>query len=298
MNMMVEKFLKYIRYELNHSVHTVLSYSTDLTQFLDFLKVSEEEFSPATVTPEDVRAWVYELTNRKMAVASVRRKVQSLRTFYRWLQRASLVEVNPTEDIPMVKLPSRLPVFVREKSMDKLLDSYYDASDFEAVRNRLIIEMLYETGMRRAELIDLKDTNVDVDSGEMKVLGKRNKERIIPFGNNLAEQIKAYRQMRSKVGPEVENFFITEKGRPLYPSLIYKVVTVSLSTVTSSKRSPHVLRHTFASAMLNNGAELNSVKELLGHESLAATQVYTHITYRELKQNYKHAHPRALKKGG
>lgn len=296
--MLVEKFLKYIRYELNHSVHTVLSYSTDLYQFLDFLKVSEEEFSPSAVTSEDVRAWVYELSNRKMAVSSVRRKVQSLRTFYRWLQRVSLTDVNPTEDIPMVKLPSRLLVFVREKSMDELLDADFDTCDFEAVRNRLIVEMLYETGMRRAEMIDLRDVNVNVDSGELKVLGKRDKERIIPFGDSLANQIRVYRQLRSKVGPEVDNFFVTEKGRPLYPSLIYKVVTVSLSTVTSSKRSPHVLRHTFASAMLNNGAELNSVKELLGHESLAATQVYTHITYRELKQNYKHAHPRALKKGG
>lgn len=296
--MLVEKFLKYMRYELNHSVHTVLSYTTDLRQFLDFLKVSEEAFSPSLVTPSDIRSWVYEMSSNKLAVATIRRKLQSVRTFYRWMQRESLTDVNPTDDIPVPKSPSRLPVFIREKSMDQVLDAEYDVNDFESVRNHLILEMLYETGMRRAELIGLKDINIDVKAGEMKVLGKRNKERIIPFGENLAEQISAYRKIRREVGPEVDNFFITEKGKPLYPSLIYKVVTIALSQVTNSKRSPHVLRHTFASAMLNNGAELNSVKELLGHESLAATQIYTHITYRELKQNYKHAHPRALKKGG
>lgn len=296
MNMNDEKYIRYLRYELNYSVHTVLSYSKDLSQFAQFLGV--ETLEPNRVTVGDVRAWVYNLSKDGMAVRTVRRKVQSLRAYFRYLQKEGVVDANPVDDIPMAKVPHPLPVFVREKSMDDVLDADYDHADFADVRNRLIVEMLYETGIRRAELITLEDVNVDSRAGELKVLGKRNKERIVPFGERLSRLIETYRALRKEVGPETDRFFVTEKGRPVYPTLVYNVVTEALSSVTASKRSPHVLRHTFASAMLNHGAGINSVKELLGHESLAATQVYTHITYRELKQNYKHAHPRALKQGG
>ena len=296
MNMNDEKYIRYLRYELNYSVHTVLSYSKDLSQFAQFLGV--ESLEPKRVAVGDVRAWIFSLSKAGMAVRTVRRKVQSLRAYFRYLQKEGVVDANPVDDIPMAKVPHPLPVFVREKSMDEVLDEDYDHDDFVAVRNRLIVEMLYEAGIRRAELITLEDVNVDSRAGELKVLGKRNKERIVPFGPRLGALVEVYRALRKRLSPESDRFFVTEKGRAVYPTLVYNVVTGALSSVTESKRSPHVLRHSFASAMLNHGAGINSVKELLGHESLAATQVYTHITYRELKQNYKHAHPRALKKGG
>ena len=297
--MQIDSFLKYIRYELNYSVHTVLSYSNDLSQFAEFITAGKTEFMPESVTSSDVRSWVYKLSQDKLAVRSIRRKVQSLRAFYHYLLKMGEIGSNPVEDIPLAKIPAELPVFVRPKSMDKILDSEFDKNDFESVRNRLIVAMLYETGVRRAELIGLQNSNIDVRGYELKVHGKRNKDRVIPFGEELKELIELYRPLRDEiVGEGGDTFFVTKNGIPLYPSLVYNVVTGTLSEVTSAKRSPHVLRHSFASAMLNNGAELNSVKELLGHESLAATQIYTHITYSELKQNYKHAHPRALKKGG
>ena len=297
--MQIDSFLKYIRYELNYSVHTVLSYSKDLSQFVEFLSADKETFDAASVTVADVRAWVYSLNSSGFSVRSVRRKVQSLRAFYKFLLKRGVVADSPVVDIPMAKLPQVLPVFVREKGMDQVLDSPFDETDFTEVRNRLMVAMFYETGIRRAELISLKNSDVNTDSGELKVHGKRNKDRIVPFGKELAGLIGLYRKLRSEVAEgSTEELFVTAAGRRVYPSLVYNVVTGVLSEVTQAKRSPHVLRHSFASAMLNNGAELNSVKELLGHGSLAATQVYTHITYSELKNNYKHAHPRALKKGG
>ena len=297
--MQIDSFLKYIRYELNYSVHTVLSYSKDLSQFVEFLSADKETFDAASVTVSDVRAWVYSLNSSGFSVRSVRRKVQSLRAFYKFLLKRGVVADSPVVDIPMAKLPQVLPVFVREKGMDQVLDSPFDETDFTEVRNRLMVAMFYETGIRRAELISLKNSDVNTDSGELKVHGKRNKDRIVPFGKELGGLIELYRKLRSEVAEgSTDELFVTAAGRRVYPSLVYNVVTGVLSEVTQAKRSPHVLRHSFASAMLNNGAELNSVKELLGHGSLAATQVYTHITYSELKNNYKHAHPRALKKEG
>lgn len=296
--MQVENFLKYLRYELNYSVHTVLSYSNDLKQFAEFLSPDSCDFDEAMVDVADVRSWVLSLSKSGMAVRTVRRKVQALRAYYKFLQKRGIVERTPVDDIPMAKIPAVLPVFVREKKMDTVLDSEFDHGSFESVRNRLIVEMLYETGIRRAELISLKNVDVDTQTCELKVHGKRNKDRIVPFGDELRDMIILYRRLRNEVGAEMPEFFITEKGKKVYPTLVYKVVTGTLSAVTQAKRSPHILRHSFASAMLNNGADINNVKELLGHESLAATQIYTHVTYRELKQNYEHAHPRALKKGG
>lgn len=294
--MQIEDFLKYIRYELNYSAHTVLSYSEDLRQFAQFLQ-PDGEFDPALVRADDVRLWVASLRKGGYAVRSVRRKVQSLRAFYRFLLKHGVVADSPVSDIPLAKLPRQLPVFVREKNMDELLDADFDHADFTAVRDRLMLAMFYETGIRRAELISLKDADVDDVRCELKVHGKRNKDRIVPFGGELKTLIGQYRPLRAKVA-SAATFFVTAKGAPLYPQLVYRTVKAELAGVPVERKSPHVLRHSFASAMLNNGAELNGVKELLGHESLAATQVYTHVTYNELKQNYNHAHPRALKKGG
>lgn len=296
----IESFLYYMRYELNYSVHTVLSYKKDLEQFAAFAADGDSEFAAAGVGTADVRAWVYDLSQRRgLAVRTVRRKMQALRAFYKFLLKRGEVAQNPVDDIPMAKLPKRLPEFVGEKKMDEILDGGFSHTDFEQVRNRLIVAMLYETGMRRAELVGLTDADIDTRRCELKVHGKRNKDRIVPFCEELRSLIELYRPLRAKLSASGNDaFFLTAKGAPVYDKLVYNVVSQTLSAVTSGRRSPHTLRHSYASVMLNHGAGINSVKELLGHESLAATQVYTHITYSELKRNYKHAHPRALKKGG
>lgn len=295
----IESFLYYIRYELNYSACTVLSYKDDLLQFADFLE-ARDEYDFGRVQTSDIRRWVYDLTaRRQLAQRSVRRKVQTLRAFFKFLCKRGLAKQNPAEDIPLAKLPKALPEFVGVKKMDAVLDEEYDHGDFRAVRDHLIVAMLYETGMRRSELLGLTDADIDNERCELKVHGKRNKDRRIPFCKELQRLIGEYRELRLEYADDVNGaFFVTEKGQPVYAKLVYNVVSHMLAAVTEGKRSPHTLRHSYASAMLNNGAGLNSVKELLGHESLAATQVYTHITYSELKNNYKHAHPRALKKGG
>lgn len=297
-----EAFLKYIRYELNLSACTVLSYKNDLRQLSNYLTGDgKEEFDAASVTSGDIRAWIAYLSRKGLSSRSIRRKIQAVRAFYKYLILTGEVTENPAADVELAKIRKPLPVFVREENINELIDEEIDTGDFEEVRDKLMIMMLYETGIRRAELIGLKDKDVDDAKGELKVLGKRNKERIVPFGHELAGWISKYRQVRAnQVGTALtESFFVRETGEPLYPMLVHRIVHRELTQAGgSSRQSPHVLRHTFASAMLNGGADLNSVKELLGHESLAATQVYTHITFRELKSNYEHAHPRALKKGG
>ncbi len=300
--MLIEDFLKYIRYELNLSTCTVLSYSNDLNQLVSFLVGGDAEtFDPSSVTQSDVREWMARLSAQGDSGRTVRRKIQAVRAFYKYLMRRGAVAENPAKDVELAKLRPLLPKFVRDENINEFLDRDVDESDFTAVRNHLIVLMLYFTGMRRAELIGLQDAWVDVEAQELKALGKRNKERIVPFGGELAEWIVRYRQLRAAttgIG-DTGTFFVRQNGEPLYPMLVERVVKRALEEAGgSAKQSPHVLRHTFASAMLNGGANINSVKELLGHESLAATQVYTHITFRELKSNYQLAHPRALKKGG
>ena len=191
-----------------------------------------------------------------------------------------------------------LPQYVRPDAMDEVLSEELDGENFEEVRDSLIVEMLYDTGIRRSELVGLKDSDVSTARGELKVLGKRNKERIVPFAPVLAEKIELYRRLRNREVGDSDVFFVRCNGEPLYPGLVYRVVKNALASTGLEKRSPHVLRHSFASAMLNDGAEINSVKELLGHQNLSATQIYTHITISELKHNYQQAHPRATKKGG
>ena len=296
---LVEDFLRYIRYELNLSACTVSAYEQDLKQLQQFLSPDENEFDPLSVTSGDLRAWIVNLDAHGIKARSIRRKEQAVRSFFQFLLKRGLVKSNPAAELELAKFKKPLPSYVRIDNMNALLDGDIDETDFKLVRDRLIIMMLYETGIRRAELIGLKDADVDVPKRELKVLGKRNKERVVPFGDELADAITAYRRLRSAtIGLDrTERFFVRENGDELYASLVYRTVHSLLATVGGGRKlSPHVLRHTFASAMLNNGAELNSVKEILGHESLAATQVYTHITFSELKTNYKHAHPRALKK--
>lgn len=284
---------------MNLSAYTVLSYKNDLNQFKAFLVGDDENFDPLSVTRNDIRTWMACLAGDKKTVVTMKRKLQSLRAFYKYLQQQEFIKYNPASDVEFAKVPKRLPECVRVDNVDALLAESIDENDFEQVRDRLILLMLYTTGIRRSELIGLRD--VDVLNNELKVHGKRNKDRIVPFGEELHAEIEKYKALRTKeVGQyDCESFFVRKNGDSLYPTLVYRLVHDRLSGAGGCGRySPHVLRHTFASSMLNNGAQLNSVKELLGHESLAATQVYTHITYSELKSNYEHAHPRAIKKGG
>lgn len=295
----IDNFLQYIRLEMNLSPHTVAAYKVDLEQWEQFLTRGKEALDVKSVTPSDIRAWMLNLSNMGDGARTMRRKVQAVRSFYKWLMRQGVVNDSPAASVELARIPKRLPQLVRTQSMDELLDQEIDESDFEQVRNRLIVMMLYETGMRRAELLSLLDRNVDTSKGELKVHGKRDKDRIIPFGTELAQAIDGYRILRDEQTKGCEHFFVRKDGKPLYPMLVYRIVNSALQAVgVTSKRSPHVLRHSFATAMLGDGASLNSVKELLGHESLATTQIYTHVTFSELKNNYKLAHPRALNKGG
>lgn len=295
----IDNYLQFIRLEKNLSPHTVVAYRCDLEQWEQFLTGGKEALDVKSVTTGDIRAWMLHLNKQGDSARTMRRKVQAVRSFYKWLMKQGMASDSPAAAVELARIPKRLPQLVRTSSMDDLLDQEIDETDFVQVRNRLIVMMLYETGMRRAELLDLLDRNVDTANGELKVHGKRDKDRIIPFGTELAQAIDSYRLLRDELVRGCEHFFVKEDGNPLYPMLVYRIVRRALQEVgVTSKRSPHVLRHSFATAMLNDGAAINSVKELLGHESLATTQIYTHVTFSELKNNYKLAHPRALNKGG
>lgn len=299
MNATVDRFLQYLRHERNLSVRTVDRYRRDLDQWAAFATGGGEELDLTSVTANDIRSWLMNRAARGEKPATLRVHLQAIRALYRYLMRKGVVDTNPAMTVELAKLAKPLPSFVRETTVNEVLDADIDECDFTQVRDRLIVMLFYETGIRLSELIGLQDTAVDTDKRELKVRGKRDKDRIVPFGNELATALGNYRTLRADVMPECGNLLVTAKGRPLYPSLVYHVVHNALAGAGGTgKLSPHVLRHTFASVMLNSGAELNSVKELLGHESLAATQVYTHVTLSELKHNYELAHPRALKKGG
>ncbi len=297
---LIDNYLTHLRHELNYSVHTVAAYRRDLRQFADFLAGSaDREADLGSVDATMVRTWLAQRSDCGDCPRTLRRKVQAVRGLFKYLMRCGITDDNPAADLELARLPKRLPTFVRPAAMDTLLNEPVDCDDPTAVRNHLIVMMLYETGMRRAELIALLDNAVDTDKGEMRVHGKRDKDRIIPFGTELAKWIMNYRALRDGAGLHGNTFFTRAHGQPLYPSLVYGVVHNALSGIAGvPKSSPHVLRHSFATAMLGDGAALDSVKELLGHESIATTQVYTHVTLSDLKNNYKHAHPRAIKKGG
>lgn len=299
--MLFDSFLTYIRCELNYSAHTVLSYRNDLEQWRDYATGGNpEKFRADDVTVNDLRLWVAKLSNDGNSPRTIRRKIQSLRAFYRYMMKCHGLKDNPAAELTPVRTDKPLPVYIRPTETAAILSETWDDTDFIETRDRLIILMFYTTGIRASELRSLLDINVDTTRGELKVLGKRNKERIIPFGNELSEMITLYRHLRDEaIDSPAPQFFLRPTGEPLYGNLIYQIVHRTLAgKVHSGRQSPHVLRHSFATDMLNNGADIKAVQQLLGHSSLASTQVYTHITYRELKLNYQHAHPRALKKGG
>lgn len=287
--------MNYLKLERNYSDKTILSYGKDLEQFEKFLKKLDEKIKLETVDADLIRSWVINLMDEKMAASSVNRKLSSLRSFYRYLLRKGLVQVDPVQKVTGPKKKKPLPTFVKEEDMNKLLDEVSFGDDFEGVRDKLILEVFYVTGVRRSELVALNDADIDYSASTIKVTGKRNKQRLIPFGERLKGMLSTYQQLRDEMIPQrSEAFFVQKNGERVTAGLVYNMVKRDLSkVVTLKKRSPHVLRHSFATNMLNNRASLGAVKELLGHERLTTTEIYTHTTFEELKKEYEHAHPRA-----
>lgn len=299
-----------MRCELNLSAHTVVSYSVDLRQFAEFLaQAPQHTFRDGEIPPETdglivsatasvIRQWLAKMALRNVSTRSIRRKLTAVSSLYEFLLRQGSVTSNPTRDIDMARAAKHLPVTTKKQELNQFFESLdFNIDDFGSIRNQLIILMFYTTGMRRSELISLKDSNIDFDRSELKVVGKRNKERIIPFGPELSAYIRKYLDLRSAtiVGAP-EAFFVRRSGEALYPMLVERIVKQELKgNIHAQRLSPHVLRHSFASDLLNSGADLPAVQQLLGHESLSTTQIYTHITYQELKKNYQQAHPRGGK---
>ena len=292
---LTDSFLDYLQYERNYSEETIKSYREDLRQFEEFARGEIGDSAPSEVKAELVREWIVSLMDRGYTSTSINRKLSSLRSFYKFLLRKGEVAVNPLQKITGPKNKKPLPAFLRESDMDRLLDEVDFGEGFKGCRDHMIIEMFYATGMRLSELIGLDDKDVDFSASLLKVTGKRNKQRLIPFGDELKETMLEYVDIRNEmISGRSDAFFVRENGERLYKNLVYNLVKRNLSkVVTLKKRSPHVLRHTFATTMLNNDAELGAVKELLGHSSLATTEIYTHTTFEELKKVYKQAHPRA-----
>jgi len=293
---LVEKYIDYLRYEKNYSSHTEISYYTDLIQFNDFIKTNYPDIKELTsVDGDNVRAWIIHLMDQKMSARSVNRKLSSLKSFYRYLQKTGYISISPLKKISGPKAKKGIPSFVNYNDMEKVLDMETMNDNFSAYRNKVILELFYVTGMRRAEVIGLKDVDVDLYSENIKVTGKRNKQRIIPISKNTVNLIRSYMEVRDqKFGNQTGTFFVKEDGSEMYPMLVHRIVSSQLKWIpTLSKVSPHVLRHSFATGMLNNGADINAVKELLGHSSLASTEIYTHTSFEELKKIYSKAHPRA-----
>ncbi len=296
MELWTDSFLEYLGAERNYSSATIESYAKDLSMFQEFLEEQNPDSSWTAVEAGDVREWViYLLDKRKMEASSVNRRLSALRSFYKYLRRVGLVSINPMEKVVAPKKKRPLPYFVKESEMDRLLELTAEDRSFKGVRDRLILMMFYETGIRRAELLGMTDASVDLIAKQIKVTGKRNKQRIVPFGKELESEINAYRTAREEtLGRQAfPTLFVTDEGTPMNETQVSKIVKENLSKVTTiKKRSPHVLRHSFATAMLNNHADLTSIQKLLGHESVATTEIYTHVSFEELKSEYKNAHPR------
>ena len=291
------RFLDYIAYEKRYSPLTLVSYRTDLEQFRDFLKYNYETEDLTAASYQMIRSWIVQMLESGQVSRTVNRKISTLRSYYKFLLKENLVSENPMTRVIVPKTSKRLPVFVENENMEKLFDTINFGETFEGERDRMILELFYASGMRLSELINLKEGDLDLGLGSMRITGKRNKMRIVPLTSNTSKLLSDYIEIKQKHFNNHNNsdyLFVTNKGSKLYPKMVYRTVRKYLSIVTTiSKKSPHVLRHTFATHMLNNGADLNAIKEILGHASLSATQVYTHNTVEKLKQVYQKAHPRA-----
>ena len=289
-----ESFIDYLKYEKRNSSHTVTAYRKDLDQFVSFCTEMVGEFDIKRVDAKLVRSWIVLLMEQEYTPRSVSRKISTIKAFYRFLMKNEVVDNNPATNVPVPKIRKKLPNFVEENNLHHLLDDGYFTDNFKGIRDKLIITLLYGTGIRLAELLNLKDRDIDTKGYLIKVLGKRKKERIIPYPRSINPLLQQYLEIRNReIGNSQEALLVTDKGKPVYEKLIYRVVNKYLELVTSlEKKSPHVLRHSYATHLLNKGADLNAVKELLGHSNLSATQVYTHTTFEKLHTIYKQAHPR------
>lgn len=290
---MITAFLDHLRYEKRVSAHTLTAYSNDLDQFGKYLLFQYECDAPQTATAPMIRSWIVSLVEEGMNPTSVNRKMATLRSYFRFLRRRQLVTNDPTRNLHSLKTKRKLPAYVEEKAMDLLFDDDTFTEDFPGLRDRVILELLYGTGMRLSELLELRVSNIDAESRIVRVLGKRSKERLIPITTSLATLLTSYIAQRA---PEeaTESLILTDSFKPAYPVFIQRTVKKYLSAVTTlGQKSPHVLRHTYATHLLNRGADLNAIKELLGHANLAATQIYTHNSIEKLKKSHQQAHPKA-----
>ncbi len=296
--MLINRFKEYLLFEKKYSSHTVTSYMNDLNDFTSFLKANYS-INAEKATTKQIRNWIALLSERKLAESSINRKIASLKSFYKFLLRTKTIEKNPLTAISGLKTGKKIPLPYSEKEMEFLLDKDLFKNDFEGKRDYLIIYLFYTTGIRKAELINIKTTDVDYAKKELKVLGKRNKERIVPLLSETLRLVREYEMEKRAFFDEddqCEFLFVTKKGKKMYDVLVWRLINSYISKVSiKHKKSPHMLRHTFATHLLNNGADLNSIKELLGHSSLAATQIYTHAGIHELKNVYNKAHPRSKK---
>ncbi len=293
--MLKERFIKYLRYEKNCSSHTEISYLNDLNQFQEFIESETGEFKPETIDRDLIRMWIASLIEKGLKANTANRKLSTIKSFYTYLQKKQIVDVNPAGYITGPRVNQKLPSFVKHSDMLEVLNPDSFSDNFEGKRNLFLIELLYLTGIRREELIGLKDGDVDLLSNTLHIHGKGNKDRLVPFSDKTKQLFLEYISLRDE---EIENrmpyIFVRKNGKMMYPAMVYTIVNKHLSNVkTLSTKSPHVLRHSFATVMLNNGAEISAIKNLLGHASLASTQIYTHVTFKELKEVYDNAHPRA-----
>ena len=289
-----ESFISYLKYEKRTSSHTVLAYKKDLDQFVQYCIEMVGEFNVNGVDSKFVRSWIVSLMEQQLSPRSVNRKVSTVKAFFRYLMKENIADANPAVNLPLPKIRKKLPNFVEEKNLHHLLDGGFFTDDFKGTRDKLIVALLYATGIRLSELLRLKETDFDTNNYLIKVFGKRQKERIIPYPREVNNLLFQYLDIRnSEIGHFSGILLVTEKGKPVYEKLIYRVVKRNLESVTSlEQKSPHVLRHSYATHLLNKGADLNAVKELLGHANLAATEIYTHTTFEKLHDIYKQAHPR------
>jgi len=291
---MVDSFLKYLKFEKRYSPKTVLAYESDLHQFQDFLNSEFDNAHSHDANHSLVRSWIVNLVENRMDAVSVNRKIACLRSYFKFLIKREILAKDPMAKIKILKTKKKLPHFIHEADMVTILDPTAWGNDFDTLRNQLMLELLYGTGMRLSELISLKDSSVNLKDRTVKVLGKRNKERVIPFTSSLVQLIEGYRKIRNReVERKGDTFIVMKTGAPVYPMMVNRIVKKYLKGSNVEKKSPHVLRHTYATHLLNKGAEINAVKDLLGHSSLAATQVYTHNSIEKLKKVFDQAHPKA-----
>ena len=294
---MINSFLEYLSLEKKYSVHTVTAYKNDLVSFRDFLETEFNQENLAEVHYNQIRSWIVSLVDLKISNRTINRKVSSLKSFYKFLQKTHQLKINPLSKHRALKVEKKIQVPFNSKEINDVIKKIEVDDDFTSIRNKLVVELFYSTGIRRIELINIKERDISLSDRTIKVLGKRSKERFVPLLGSVIQTLTKYLDLKKEFSKDLEELFITEKGNKIYETLVYRIINSYFSSVSSKeKKSPHILRHSFATHLLNKGADLNSVKELLGHSSLASTQVYTHNSLDAIKKVYNQAHPRSNKK--